>query len=50
MMDKTVQMEIIGIVGFLAALALFTGKADITSVGIAGLVGFLGGQQLQRGA
>jgi hypothetical protein len=48
MIDKDVQMEIIGIVGILSGLALYMGQYDLAQVGIAGLIGFLGGQTLTK--
>jgi hypothetical protein len=45
-MDRNVQMETIAVVGILGGLALFMNRADIASVVVAGLVGFLGGQHI----
>ena len=44
MMDRSVQIEIVAVVGILGCLALFMNRPDIASVVVAGLVGFLGGQ------
>lgn len=48
-MDKDVQMEIIGIVGVLSGVALYVGQYDLAQIGIAGLIGFLGGQAIIHG-
>ena len=48
-MNKTVQMEVIAIVGVLSAIALFMGHTEMASLGIGGLVGFLSAEQLRQG-
>lgn len=48
-MDKTVQMEVIAIVGVLSAMALYVGQTEMASLGIGGLVGFLSAEQLRQG-
>lgn len=40
-MDKTVQIEIIAIVGVLSAIALYMGQTELATAGIGGLIGFL---------
>lgn len=40
-MDKTVEMEIIAIVGILGALSLIKGNTNLTGMAVAGLIGFL---------
>lgn len=47
-MDKTVQIEIIMIVGILSGIALFKGQYEIASLGIGGLIGFISNNQLQE--
>lgn len=46
MMENTIQMEIIAIVGILSGVALYMGQYDLAQTGIAGLIGFLGGQAI----
>ncbi len=46
MMDTNIQMEIIAVVGILSGLALYFGQYDLAQTGIAGLIGFLGGQTI----
>jgi hypothetical protein len=46
MMDKNVQMEIVAVVGIIGVLSLVMNRPDIASVVVAGLVGFLGGQNV----
>ena len=46
-MDKTVQMEIIGIVGILSAIALWQGQTELATAGVGGLIGFLSNNLIQ---
>jgi hypothetical protein len=46
MMETTIQMEIIAVVGILSGVALYMGQFDLAQTGIAGLIGFLGGQAI----
>ena len=43
-MDKVVQMELVGVIGILGAMALYFAQPNLAQVAIAGLIGFLGGQ------
>ena len=43
-MDKTVQIEIVAVVGVLSGIALIVGNPNLAGIGVAGLLGFLGGQ------
>jgi hypothetical protein len=46
MIESAIQMEIIAIVGILSGVALYMGQFDLAQTGIAGLIGFLGGQAI----
>lgn len=41
-MEKEVQLFVVGIVGAVAILTVFTRQTDLSQVCIAGLIGFLG--------
>ena len=45
-MDIKVQIEVVAIVGVLAAIALFKGNVSIADVVAGGLLGFLSGQAI----
>jgi hypothetical protein len=42
MMDKEVQMLVVGVVGAVAILTVFSTHTDLAQVCVAGLIGFLG--------
>jgi hypothetical protein len=45
-MEKIVQVEVVGGLIALAAIALFVGQGELAQIVMAGLVGFLGGQAI----
>ncbi|MCE7697856.1 MAG: hypothetical protein K8E24_003130 [Methanobacterium paludis] len=45
-MDKTVQMEVVAFVGVASIAALVLGESNLAGIGLAGLLGFLGGQAI----
>ncbi len=47
-MDKTVQIEIIAIVGILSGVALYLGQNEIATAGVGGLIGFLANDKLVK--
>lgn len=49
-MDKTVQIEIIAIVGILSGIALINGQTELATAGIGGLIGFLSNQAITETA
>ena len=48
MLDKVIQIEIVSMVGIIALISLYFNQIDLAETVVAGLLGFLGGQTLDK--
>jgi hypothetical protein len=48
MMDRSVQLSVICVVGVVSVGALYMNHVDVVQCGIAGLIGFLGAKSIEN--